>query len=146
MVKTLLSAVLCFSTFLCSAQKQLLTYQDLQYLMQNGKQEVKGFLQQKDYHLVSDAENETRYMALMADIDYIDILISHTNKHHLITITTTDLPQVQMMQKALEPYHFKDSKRGKVYKIKDDAIANLYWKEGETPNLPTKFYTIQLEN
>lgn len=127
----------------CSAQKQLLTYQDLQFIMQNNTAAT-NFLQQKDYHLQSSSGKETRFFGLMADNDYNDIYIGTEGKRTTVILTTTNLLQVESIQKALQNYTYKNNKNGKLYRIKDSGISNLSVKEPTTS--ADKVYTIQIEN
>lgn len=141
--KSLLTCFLTFSMLYCSAQKQMLTYQDLQFIIQNNAAAT-NFLQQKDYHLQSSSAKETRFFGLFADEDYNDIFIGTEGKRTTVILTTTNLSQVESIQKALQNYAYKNSKNGKLYRIKDSVISNLSLKE--PTNTADKVYTIQVEN
>lgn len=146
-IKTVLTGIFSFTIVMCSAQKQLLTYQDLQYVMQNNIPSISSFLQQKDYHLQpSFGDNETRFFTLFADIDYTDISVKANSRHTIVHLSTTDLAQVDLIQKALVNYPFKNSKGAKIYRVKDGAINTAALKEEEQQAKRNKLYTIELEN
>lgn len=142
-----LTGILSFTIVMCSAQKQLLSYQDLQYMMQNNATSISSFLQQKDYHLQpSFGDNETRFFTLYADVDYTDISIKANSRHTYIHLSTTDLPQVELIQKALATYPYKNSKGAKIYRVKDGTIATAALKEEQQQAKRNTLYTIELEN
>lgn len=140
---TLLTASLVAGSLYCSAQKQVLTYPDLQYIAQNNTAAVISFLQQKDYHLQSSSNGELQFFGLIADEDYNDIYVNIKGKHTSVLITTTDLPQVETVQKSLQNTPYKNSKNGKTYRVKDAGISMLSIKE---PINTEKTYLIQFEN
>ncbi|RYE36962.1 MAG: hypothetical protein EOP42_01430 [Sphingobacteriaceae bacterium] len=142
--KILLTGFLVIAAgYYCNAQKQLLTYSDLQYLTQNNVAAVTGFLQQKDYHLQNAANGELRFFGLIADEDYNDVYVNINGKHTSVTLTTTDLLQVETIQKSLQNLSYKNSKKGKSYRVKDAGIAVMNVRE---PVNPEKAYIIQFEN
>lgn len=141
--KALLTSILAVAVLYCSAQKPLLSYQDFQYLTQNDAAAVTTFLQQKDYHLQSSSNGNIRLFGLIADEDYNDIDISIRGKHTTVILTTTDLPQVEAIKNSLQSYSYKNTKNGKLYRVKDSAIATLNLKE---PANTEKTYVIQFEN
>ncbi|WP_198170230.1 hypothetical protein [Mucilaginibacter arboris] len=147
MLKTLLSTIFSFTILFCSAQNKLLTYQDLQYIIQNNPALVNDFLQQKDYHLQPGSSNtETHFFELYADTDYTDILIALNKRRTIIRLSTTHLPQVEMIQKALAAYPFKNNKDAKIYRIKDGTISTIAMKEDGQQVNGTKLYTFEVEN
>ena len=145
MIKFLLVSAFSFTTFFCAAQKQLLNYQDLQYLLQNNPAQVKDFLKQKDFYSHPSANiNETRYLGLIADKDYTDILIQAGNRHTIINLSTTNLQQIELIQKMLSVYAFKNSKGAKIYRIKDGVVSTVVLKENEQQG--GKVYIMEMEN
>lgn len=147
MIKLLLTSVFSFAFLLCSAQKQLLSYQDLQSIIQTQPAAAASFLQQKDYHLhPSSNSSETRYLGIYADNDYADIILKTNGKRNVLILLTTHLEQVQVIQKSLEAYSFKNSKGGKIYRVKDSAISRVVMSENEPQNNSNKVYTIEFEN
>ncbi len=135
--------MLMFATLFCCAQKPLLTYQDLQYIIQNPTKAT-TFLQQKDYRLQSSYNGEMAFSGLLADEVYNDVFISTNGKHVTVTLTTSISSQLDLIQKDLQNYESKNNKNGKIYRIKEAGISNLRIK------MPVgnadKLYTIQLEN
>ncbi|RYY07141.1 MAG: hypothetical protein EOP43_04140 [Sphingobacteriaceae bacterium] len=146
MIKLLLTGIFSFTALLCSAQKQLLTYQDLQSILQTQPAAVASFMQQKDYHLHPAANNEIRYLTIYADNDYADILLKTDGKHHTLTVLTTHLEQVKLIQNSLEAYSFKNSKGTKIYRIKDSGVSKVILSENEPQTNANKVYIIELEN
>jgi hypothetical protein len=144
--KILLTSMLCLNIAICSAQKQLLSYPDLQYLMQNKTDAVTNFLKQKDYFLQPATGIGVRFFTLYADADYTDISIASNNRHTIISLSTTDSAQVAILKKALSIYSFKNSKGAKVYKIKDGTIATAALKENDEPVNANKPFIVKLEN
>lgn len=146
MIRLILTSIFSFGVMLCSAQKQLLTYQDLQTVIQAQPAAAASFLQQKDYHSHLSTNNETRYLAIYADNDYADIILKTNGKQHILTVVTTHIEQVQLIQKSLEAYAPKNSKGAKVYRVKDAAVSKVVLSENEPQNNANKVYTIELEN
>ncbi|MGI4806036.1 MAG: hypothetical protein ACRYFL_14815, partial [Janthinobacterium lividum] len=104
---------------------------------------VTTFLQQKDYHLQSSSNGNIRFFGLMADEDYNDIDISIQGKRTIVVLNTTDLLQVKNIQNSLNSYSYRNTKNGKLYRIKDAGINTLNLKEPASTEKP---YTIQFEN
>lgn len=147
MLKTISTAVLCCTFFFCSAQKQLLTYADLQYIIQNKPAQVTTFLKEKDYQIVpGSSSNNLHFLSLIADEIYTDVAINFDKRRTNIYLTTTDLPQLALIQKAVQSYPNKNSKGSILYRIKDEAIATIAIKENEPQKNSFKVYTINIEN
>jgi hypothetical protein len=147
MYKILLTCIFSFTVVLCSAQNKLLTYQDLQYIIQNSPNTIGTFLQQKDYHLHPASNiNETRYLGIFADNDYTDLSIKLNGKHKLVNLLTTNSEQVGLIQKSLATYDFKTNKGIKIYRVKDAAINKVAFSEIEPQKNANKVYTIEFEN
>ncbi len=145
-MKALLTFIFSVALLHCSAQKQLLTYKDLQYIIQNNTATVTAFLQQKDYHIQTAANGEIRFFGLYADNDYTDIDINQKGKRTNIVLSTTHIPQIAGIQQELQNFTFKNSKGGKLYRIKDSVISNLFLKEDEARPNTNKICTIEVEN
>ncbi|RYY06881.1 MAG: hypothetical protein EOP43_04950 [Sphingobacteriaceae bacterium] len=141
--KVLLTCIFMTTAMYCSAQKQLLSYQDLQYIIQSNTAAVTGFLQQKDYHLQSADNKQARFFALFADEDYNDFDLSIQGKHATLTLLTTDLQQIETLENSLKNYVYKSTKNGKTYRIKSDAISVISIKP---PAEAQKVYTVLVEN
>lgn len=147
MLKTIFTAVFCCAFFFCSAQKQLLTYTDLQYIIQNKPAQVTAFLKEKNYQVLPGSDNNTlHFLGLIADEDYTDVAINFDKRRTRIHLTTTDQPQLALIQKAIQIYPGKNSKGSTIYHIKDEAIATIAIKENEPQVNNFKVYTIDLEN
>ncbi len=147
MIKTLLTGIFSFTVFVCSAQKQLLTYQDLQYIIQNKPALVTAFLKEKDYRLQPGFNNnEIRFSGFYADADYTDIVINTNNRRTTVNLSTTHLPQVEMIQKAIGAYPSRNSKGAKIYRVKDASVSTVSLKEDEPQGHENKLYTVELEN
>lgn len=131
------------ATLYCSAQKPLLTYQDLQYIIQNPTA-VTVFLQQKDYRLQSSYNGEMVFSGLLADEEYNDLFINTKGKRTAVTLTTTNTGQVDLIQKNLQNYESRSNKNRKIYRIKEAGISNLSIKSPGSNG--EKIYTIQVEN
>ena len=147
MLKPIFTAVLCCLFFFCSAQKQLLTYADLQNIIQSKPAQLTTFLIEKNYQILPGSNNnQLHFLGLIADEDYTDIAISFEKRHTKIYLTTTDQQQFALIQKYLQNYNSKNSKGSTIYRIKDEAIATIAIKENEPKVNSFKVYTIDLEN
>lgn len=147
MIKFLFTTICSFSFFWCAAQKQLLTYQDLQYILQNKTDLVTSFLKQKDYQLQpSFNNNEVRFFTLYSDAIYSDIIVIERNRRTTINITTTNSDQLELLQKAIENYPVRNTKGAKIYRIKDGSVSTVAVKEEASEGSLNKVYTIELEN
>lgn len=147
MIKTLLAIIFSFTATFCSAQTKILSYQDLQYIIQSNPAAVAIFMQQKGFYPQPAFSNdEARFFILYADADYTDISIKPSTKHGFIHLSTTHFPQVEEIQKALTTYPSKNSRGAKIYRVKDKAVSNVSLKEDEPKDKANKIYTIELEN
>ncbi len=148
MIRLLLTAIFSFGFFWCSAQKQLLTYQDMQYILQNKADLITSFLKQKDYQVQpSFNKNEIRFFGLYSDADYSDIVVVQNNRRTTINISTTHLKQLELLQKAIESYPVRNNNKGaKIYRIKDGSVSAVAIKEEAQQGNLNKIYTVELEN
>ncbi len=147
MLKSIFTAVFCCTVFFCSAQKQLLSYPDLQSIVQNNPSQIIAFLKEKNYQVLPGSDNNSlHFLGLIADEDYTDIAISFQKRHTIIHIATTNQPQVAVIQKYLQNYNGKNSKGSTIYRVKDGAFATIALKENEPKLNSLKVYNIDLEN
>ncbi|MEX8546155.1 MAG: hypothetical protein V5804_01020 [Mucilaginibacter sp.] len=147
MLKPIITAVFCCMVFFCSAQKQLLTYPELQSIVQNNPDQITIFLKGKNYQILPGSNNNNlHFLGLVADEDYTDITISFEKRHTIIHLTTTNQPQVAVIQKYLQSYNGKNSKGSTIYRVKDGAFSTIAIKENEPKVNSLKVYNIDLEN
>jgi len=83
---------------------------------------------------------------LYADTDYTDVSITSKGRHTNIHLSTTDLPQIEMIKIALSSYPTKNSKNATIYRIKDGTISTAALLENEQKGNMNKLYTLDLEN
>lgn len=147
MLKPIITAVFCCMFFFCSAQKQLLSYPDLQSVVQNNPAQIITFLKEKNYQVLPGSNNNSlQFLGLIADQDYTDITINFEKRHTIIHLTTTNQLQVAVIQKYLQSFNGKNSKGFTIYRVKDEAFATIALKENEPKVNSLKVYNIDLEN
>lgn len=148
MKKLLFCLLLNCITFLCFAQKQLLSYDDLKYILQNNLQVADSFLVAKGYSVVKK-DNKTsnrKYALSMLSGSYNNVAIRLDGKRLFIEIETNELNQYNLIHESIAPYLIKDfvATDLQTYSIKD--LGNIYITINDTApyNPLRKVYDMQV--
>jgi hypothetical protein len=136
-----------FGTF-CVAQKSLISYDDIKYLLHNDLGHADTFLMAKGYILVKkDLKNKNRSYALtMRGGTHSNIGVRSDGKRLFIEIETNEVDQYNMIRESIAQYINKDAMVADVqsYTVKD--LGNIYITINDTvPYDPLrKDYDIQI--
>jgi predicted house-cleaning NTP pyrophosphatase (Maf/HAM1 superfamily) len=148
MKKLLICLLFCSTTAFCFAQKQLLSYEDVKYILHNNLEIADGFLVAKGYTLVKkDTKASNRKYALnMAGGSHNNISVRSDGKRLFMEIETNELKQYNLIHESITPYLIKDAVADdmQAYAIKE--LGNIYITVNDTTpyNPLTRLYDIQI--
>src|ERR1700753_4015471 len=133
MKKLLLLLVFTVSGILCFAQKNLLSYDDLKYLLINNLQKTDTFMMAKGYEVkVKNVKTGNRtYSSVSGDL-HIDINVRIDGKRLMVEIETNVLSQYDLIHNSIAQYVLKDSMSADVqtYNVKD--LGSIYITVSDT--------------
>jgi hypothetical protein len=133
MKKLLLLLVFTVSGTLCFAQKNLLSYDDLKYLLINNLQKTDTFMMAKGYEVkVKNVKSGNRtYSSVSGDL-HIDINVRIDGKRLMVEIETNVLSQYDLIHNSIAQYVLKDSMSADVqtYNVKD--LGSIYITVSDT--------------
>ena len=133
MKKLLLLLVFTVSGTLCFAQKNLLSYDDLKYLLINNLQKTDTFMMAKGYEVkVKNVKTGNRtYSSVSGDL-HIDINVRIDGKRLMVEIETNVLSQYDLIHNSIAQYVLKDSMSADVqtYNVKD--LGSIYITVSDT--------------
>jgi myo-inositol-hexaphosphate 3-phosphohydrolase len=127
MKKLFVVAILCSLSLLCRAQQQLLSYEDLNFLVTNNLRRVDNFMQSKGYTPVkSKKAGNLKYHLPLADNSTSDIEIRANGKRLYIYIATDEVQQLNLLNNSIAPYLISQTDNSGVltYKVKD--LGDIY--------------------
>lgn len=123
------------------AQKQLISYEDLKYLLHNNLQQADTFLMAKGYTATSknnDTKNR-KYTISLKDNNFVNINVRADGKRLFMEIETNDLNQYSLIYESIKPYINKDFLTADIqtYSVKD--LGSIYIAINDTqPYNPLK--------
>ena len=148
MKKTLIALMLTICSFECFAQKSLVSYDDIKYLLHNNISEADTFLTAKGY-LITKKDNNTKnrkYNLTTNNDTYSNINVRSDGKKLFIEIETNEIDQYNLIKESISQYLNKDTMVADVqaYTVKD--LGNIYITINDTvPYNPVKKdYDIQV--
>jgi hypothetical protein len=124
--------LLLFAFFACIsasgfAQKQLLSYEDIKYLLENNLQRADTFFEAKGYTIDPKTKKNIKKYALAAGGTHTDVKMRLDGRRMFIDIETNELNQYNLIYNSISDYVTQDTTLGadvKSYKIKD--LGNIY--------------------
>ena len=133
MKKLFLFVVFTVSAMFCFGQKNLLSYEDLKYLLINNLQKTDTFMMAKGY-LITNKNNKTNnrtYSSVSGD-SHIDINVRIDGKRLMVEIETNVLSQYDLIHNSIAQYVLKDSMSADVqtYNVKD--LGSIYITVSDT--------------
>ena len=148
-MKTLfLTIALIFSVFFCFAQSNLVSYEDLKYLLHNNLTHADTFFTAKGYALKSknDKTKNREYSLAIKGGTYVNVHLRADGKKLFMEIETNELSQYNLINNSISQYINKAGSVGDVqtYSVKD--LCNIYITIGDTvPYSPLrKDYDMQI--
>jgi hypothetical protein len=148
MKKTLTLLLICLSTS-CFAQQQLISYEDLKFLLRNNLQQADTFLASKNYSIAKQSNNakNRKYNILLKDKNHISLNIRLDGRRMFIEIETNDIGQYDLIRQSISPFLNKETASitdVQTYNVKD--LGSIYITVNDTqPYSPIrKDYTINV--
>ena len=141
MKKLLFAAVLICCSYLCFGQKNLISYDDIQYLLHNNLNMADTFLVAKGY-LIVKKDNKTKnrqYSVTFRDGTYSNLDLRSDGRRLFIEIETNELDQYNLIRESISQYLNKDSQvvDVQIYAVKD--LGSIYITISDTtPYNPMK--------
>jgi hypothetical protein len=127
MKKSALLASFLLSGTICFAQKNLLSYDDLKYLLMNSLPKTDTFMMAKGYQVkVKNTKNNNRVYSSVSGDSHVDINVRQDGKRLLLEIETNVLSQYDLIHNSIAQYVTKDAMSPDVqtYVVKD--IGTIY--------------------
>ena len=125
--------VFVLTSTLCFAQKNLLSYEDLKYLLTNSLPKTDTFMIAKGYEVkVKNVKTGNRtYSSVSGDL-HIDINVRIDGKRLMVEIETNVLSQYDLIHNSIAQYVLKDSMSADVqtYNVKD--LGSIYITVADT--------------
>ncbi|MGZ3757464.1 MAG: hypothetical protein ACXVAY_14400 [Mucilaginibacter sp.] len=148
-MKTLfLTITLIFSVFLCFSQSNLVSYEDLKYILHNNLAHADTFFTAKGYALKSknDKTKNREYSLAIQGGTYVNVHLRADGKKLFMEIETNELSQYNLINNSISQYINKAGSVGDVqtYNVKD--LCSIYITIGDTvPYSPIrKDYDMQI--
>ncbi|MDB5118306.1 MAG: hypothetical protein JWQ79_3798 [Mucilaginibacter sp.] len=148
MKKLLLGILFTCSACVCFGQKNLISYEDLKYLLHNNQEQNDTFLTAKGF-TVTVKNNKTKnreYNLAIKGNTHVTINMRADGKKQFMEIETNELEQYNLLNNSISQYLNKESSIGdvQVYAIKN--LCNIYITVTDTmPYDPLKReYTMQV--
>ena len=110
MKKLTLLLVFTLAATCCFAQKNLLSYEDLKYLLINSLPKTDTFMMAKGYAIkVKNTKNNNRVYSSVSGDSHVDISVRQDGKRLLVEIETNVLSQYDMIHNSIAQYIDKTS-------------------------------------
>jgi hypothetical protein len=133
MKKLFLLAFFTVSATFCFGQKNLLSYDDLKYLLINNLQKTDTFMMAKGYQVkVKNTKTNNRtYSSVSGDL-HVDINVRSDGKRLMIEIETNVISQYDLIHNSIAQYLNKESTTADVqtYVVKD--LGTIYVTVNDT--------------
>lgn len=148
MKTALLTIVLTFLVLFCFAQSNLVSYEDLKYLLHNNIAHADTFFSAKGYtlKLKNDKTKNREYYLSIQGGTYVNAHLRADGKKLFIEIETNELSQYNLINNSIAQYINKAGSVGDVqtYNVKD--LCNIYITVSDTvPYSPVrKDYDMQI--
>src|ERR1700678_3336876 len=124
----LIAFVLIAGSTCCFAQKNMLSYDDIKYLLHNNLHYADTFLVAKGYLLIksSEAKKTRKYTMTLNDGSYDNVEMRSDGKKLFIEIETNELDQYNLIRESISQYLDKEAAMTDVqsYSVKD--LGSIY--------------------
>jgi len=144
----LLSLVLVGSAVLCFGQSNLISYEDMKYILHNNLEHADTFLMAKGYTIKSRNEKKkTReYTLLVRGGTHVDLTLRADGKRLFMDLETNELGQYDLINNSISQYLNKASSIGdvQVYTIKDLCTVYITANDSMPYNPLKRDYDMQI--
>jgi hypothetical protein len=148
MKKLLLSALLLFTVSLCFGQKNLVSYDDLGYLLRNNINKADTFFTAKGYSLIiKDIKKRTRiYKLTIPGGTYASFNLRNDGRRMYVEIETNELEQYNLIYNSIAQYVNKESTTNdvQVFVVKDLGTIYIMVNDTTPYNPLRRTYTMQV--
>jgi len=148
MKKVVLSIILTFPFILCFGQSNLISFEDMKYLLHNNLAHADTFLMAKGYtlKLKNDKTKNREYNMAIKGGTYVNINLRADGKKLFMEIETNEIEQYNLVNNSISQYLNKSGSVADVqtYNVKD--LCNIYITVSDTvPYSPIrKDYDMQI--
>jgi hypothetical protein len=134
-----MKTLILFMSFFCAsfisyAQKQIISYEDLKYLLENNLGKADTFLTAKGYTLIklNKKTNNRTYLVSMTDGTKSAISLRSDGKRNYVEIDTDDISQFNMIHNSVEQFLITNGNFADVqtYEVKD--LGTIYISINDT--------------
>ena len=147
MKKLLMGIFFTCTTCLCFGQKNLISYEDLKYLLHNNLQDDDAFLAAKGYKAEINDKAKTREnnMQLQGNT-HVTLTIRADGKKQYMEIETDDVTQYNLINNSISQYLNKEGSIGDVQTYWVKNLCNIYITVTDTKpyNPLKKDYVMQI--
>jgi hypothetical protein len=134
MKTTLLSMALISSAIFCFGQSNLISYEDMKYILHNNLQHADTFLIAKGYALKSknDKTKNREYTLPIKGGTYVNLVLRADGKRLFMVIETNEVEQYNLINNSISQYLNKSGSIGDIqlYTVKD--LCNIYITVNDT--------------
>jgi hypothetical protein len=111
----------------CFAQKNLLSYDDLKYLLMNSLPKTDTFMMAKGYEVkVKNTKTNNRVYSSVSGDSHVDINVRQDGKRLLIEIETNVLSQYDLIHNSISQYITKDAMTSDVQTYVVKELGTIY--------------------
>jgi len=111
----------------CFAQKNLLSYDDLKYLLMNSLPKTDTFMMAKGYEVkVKNTKTNNRVYSSVSGDSHVDINVRQDGKRLLIEIETNVLSQYDLIHNSISQYITKDAMTPDVQTYVVKELGTIY--------------------
>ena len=147
MKKLLIGIFFTCTTCLCFGQKNLISYEDLKYLLHNNLQEDDNFLAAKGYKAeINDKAKTREYNMQLQGNTHVTLTIRADGKKQYMEIETDDVTQYNLINNSISQYLNKEGSIGDVQTYWVKNLCNIYITVTDTKpyNPLKKDYVMQI--
>jgi predicted house-cleaning NTP pyrophosphatase (Maf/HAM1 superfamily) len=148
MKKLLLGILFTCTTCLCFGQKNLISYEDLKYLLHNTLQEGDTFLSAKGYKVEAknDKAKTREYSMQLQGNTHVMLTMRADGKKQYMEIETDDVTQYNLINNSISQYINKEGSIGDVQTYWVKNLCNIYITVTDTKpyNPLKKDYVMQI--
>lgn len=128
MKKIVFIAIFIFSAGLCFGQKNLISYEDLKYILHNNLQKADTFLMAKGYTLtVKNTKTQNReYILSIKGGTHVSINLRADGKKIFMELETNELEQYNLINNSISQYIHKSGMVGDIQTYAVKNLGNIY--------------------
>jgi len=127
-MKYLLSVVFILTAFPGFAQKSLISYEDITYLLENNIHKADTFLMTKGY-IINKKDNDTKnhkFTVTLPGGTYNNISLRADGKRLFIEIETNELNQYNLIRESISQYQVKDGMVADIQTYSVKGLGSIY--------------------